>query len=242
MTQLPDHPDRKPRYGTNWEEQLLAGEIGTRKEENREMKVVYLRGLQRLAQHAGLVSSKCELNFISKDQTGSVGIMQAVYITEFSDGSRWVGTADCNSANTGGKFMSYPTAVAESRAEARCLRKALNIGLISSEEIGFVEGGAIEQIAASSGKQIDSQVVKAIESLCDSRGIAVAEVLESTLTKNRNGTVFELGELTVEEGQKAMAWLNEQKPAKAKPVKLSAAEEREARKKELQAQASKENS
>lgn len=229
-----------PRYGTNWEEQLQPAEIGTRKEDNRELRVVYLRGLQRLAQEAGIVRSECKLNFVTKEQTGSVGIMQAVYMVEFSDGTWWVGTADCNSLNTSEKYMKYPTAVAESRAEARCLRKALNIGILSSEEIGFVDGGAaIEQITASSGKQIDSQVVKAIEKLCESRGCTNAEVLEAVLSKDRNRSVFELGELTVEEGQKAMGWLNEQK---VKAVKLTAAQERDARKKELQAQAGKENS
>jgi hypothetical protein len=229
------------RYGTNWEEQFQASEVGVRKEDGKEMRVVYLRGLQRLAQEAGIVRSRCQFNFIPKDQTGSVGIMQAVYEAEFSDGTIWVGTADCNSANTSGKFMAYPTAVAESRAEARCLRKALNIGIMSSEEVGFVDGGAIEQIAASTSKQIDSQVVKAIEKLCESRNATTAEVLEAILSKERNSSVFELGELTVEEGQKAMAWLNDRQPTKAKPTKLSAAEEREARKKELQAQADKDN-
>lgn len=229
----PELPDRKPRYGTNWEEQLQPGEVVTRKEDNREMRVVLLRGLQRLAQHAGLKGSECKFNFISKNETGSVGIMQAVYRAEFLDGSWWVGTADCNPLNTSAKFMQYPTAVAESRAEARCLRKALNIGMLSSEEIGFVDGGAIEQITASSSKQVDSQVVKAIEKLCETRNISTAEVLESILEKERNNTIFELNELTVEEGQKAMAWLNDQKAATPTKKKLTAAEEREARKIEL---------
>jgi hypothetical protein len=221
------------RYGTNWEEQFQSSEVGTRKEDNREMKVVYLRGLQRLAQEAGIVRSECSFKFISQNDTGTIGIMQAVYVAEFSDGTSWTGAADCNSFNTSDKFMRYPTAVAESRAEARCLRKALNIGILSSEEIGFVDGGAIEQIAASSNKQIDSQVVKAIEKLCETRSVTTAEVLESVLSKERNSSIFELSELTVEEGQKAMSWLNEQK---AKTVKLTAAQERDARKKELLSQ------
>lgn len=229
---------KMPRYGTNWEEQLQATDIGTRKEEGREMRVVYLRGLQRLAHDAGIVGSSCHMHFITKEQTGTVGIMQAIYTITFSDGTEWVGAADCNAANTTGKFMAYPTAVAESRAEARCLRKALNIGLLSSEEVGFNDGGAIEQITASAGKQIDTQVVKAIEKLCESRNVTHAEVLEAVLSKDRNSSVFELGELTVDEGQKAMSWLNDQK---AKTVKLTAAQERDARKKELQAQTNKDN-
>ena len=224
---------KTPRYGTNWEEQLQPTEILTRKEDGKELRVVLLRGLQRLAQEAGLIRSECKLSFITKDETGSFGILQAVYMVEFSDGTWWVGAADCNSANTSDKYMKYPTAIAESRAEARCLRKALNIGILSSEEVGFADGGAIEQITASSGKQIDSQVVKAIEKLCETRGLTTAEVLEAVLSKERNSSVFELGELTVDEGQKAMAWLNEQKP---KAVKMTAAQERDARKKELQSQ------
>jgi|SRR5689334_10995253 len=222
----------KTRRETNWEAELQSTEIVERKEGNRTLKVVLLKGLQRLANEAGLLRSDCYFKFITVHETGTVGIMQAVYSTEFADGSKWVGTADCNSKNTSEKFMAYPTAVAESRAEARCLRKALNISILSSEELGSVEG--IEQIEASPGKKIDSQVVKAIEKLCEGRGVAPATVLEEVLSKERNGSVFELTELTVEEGQKAMAWLNDQKPQKKK---ASAAEERDARKKELQAKA-----
>jgi len=221
----------KQRADINWEEKLQPSDLMNRKEDGREIKTVLLRGLQRLAQEAGLKHSECKLEFIGADRTGTIGIMQAVYSIVFEDGSSWVGCADCNAKNTTGKFLAYPTAVAESRAEARALRKALGISLLSSEEIGFVDGGAVTQIEASSGKAIDSQVIKAIEKLVETRCTTVAELLEAILTKDRNGSVFELSELTVEEGQKAMSWLNDLKP---KVKKLSAAEEREARKKELQ--------
>jgi hypothetical protein len=224
---------RKSRYGTNWEAELQASEFGKRNEDGRESKTVYLRGLQRLAQEAGICKSGCDIRFISKQESGSVNVMQAIYTTEFSDGTVWVGTADCSQMNTDPKFIVYPTAVAESRAEARCLRKALGISILSSEEIGFTDG--IQQIEASPTKEIDPQVIKAIEKLCETRNISSAEMLEAVLGKARSGSVFELSELTVDDGQKAMAWLNEQKPAKAK--KLTAAEERDLRKKELQGKA-----
>lgn len=226
--------ESKVRSGINWEEKLFASDIGLRKEDGKEMKVVYLRGLQRLAQEAGLRRSYCKFNFITKADTGTVGIMQAIYELEFEDGSIWTGSADCNQNNTNSKFMAFPTAVAESRAEARALRKALGIGIISSEEVGFADGGAIESIQASSGKRIDSQVVKAIEKLCESRSIPTAQLLEEVLTNDRNSAVFELSELTVDEGQKAMSWLNDQKVSAPAKTKLTAAETRDARKKELQ--------
>lgn len=230
-------PENKPRFGTNWEAELRPNEFGKREEDGRESKTVYLRGLQRLAQEAGLKKSNCEIRFISKQESGSVNVMQAIYTTEFSDGTTWVGAADCSQMNTNVEFLAYPTAVAESRAEARCLRKALGISILSSEEIGLVAG--VEQIEASPTKAIDSQVVKAIEKLCESRSVSVADMLDAVLNKDRNGSVFELNELTVEEGQKAMAWLNDQKPSAPAKKKMTATEEREARKKELQAQAGK---
>lgn len=221
------------RLGINWEEKLQSGETATRKEDGKELKVVLLKGLQRLAQEAGLCKSDCKFQFIppSSERGPSFGIMQCVYYAEFTDGTHWVGAADCNHLNTSGKFAHYPTAVAESRAEARCLRKALNIYMLSSEEVGFVEGAALEQIEASPKKPIDSQVIKAIEKLCETRSITIAILLESVLSEDRNSSIFELSELTVEEGQKSMAWLNDQKPAA--PKKKSAAEERADRKQEL---------
>lgn len=219
------------RYPYDWEKELQPDEIETRKEGQREIKVVLLRTLQRLAQKAGLHKSDVRFNFIPSIDRNDVGIMQAIYTAEFQDGSKWVGAADCNSQNTKGKFLDYPTAVAESRAEARCLRKALNISILSSEEIGFVDGGGIQHMEAAPGKSIDSQVIQAIEELCETRNISHAELLESLLSKERNNKVFQLSDLTVEEGGRAMSWLNNQKPAPAK--KKTAAEERADRKKEL---------
>jgi len=227
---MSETPTTKPRRGTNWEAELKEDETLTRKEDGKERKVVLLRGLQRLAQEAGIKSSYSSFEFIPSQITGKFGILQCIYSVSFDDETSWTGAADCNENNTGGRFLNYPTAVAESRAEARCLRKALNIYMLSSEEVGFTEG--VEQIETSPNKAIDSQVVKAIEKLCETRSISSAELLEAILSKERNSSIFELTELTVDEGQKAMAYLNDQKAVVAKSKK-TAAEERAERKQEL---------
>lgn len=214
------------RYGINWEEKLSPTEVGERPDGDKKLRVVLLAGLQRLAQEAGLRNSYCKFEFI---QAKDFGIMQCIYTADFDDGTSWVGAADCNAKNTTGKFLAYPTAVAESRAEARCLRKALGIRIMSSEEVGFHDGN-ISQIEASPTKKIDGQVVKAIEKLCDSRNISPAELLEQVLDKERASSIYELSELTLEEGNSAMSWLNTQKPKAAKKTK---AEERDERKKQL---------
>lgn len=217
--------ETKTRHGTDWEAELADNEIAERSENGRTIKVVLLSGLQRLAETAGIMASDCQI------VTPSESMVQAIYRVEFTDGTRWVGTADCNKKNTTGTFLAYPTAVAESRAEARCLRKALGIRMLSSEEIGLRESfGSIE---ASPNSKADSQLIVAIQSLCESRGVDQVQVIEAVIKDTeRASTIFELSELTTEEAQNAMAWLNEQKPS---TKKVSTKEKRDARKAELKA-------
>lgn len=212
----------------NWEAKLSPDDVITKTENGRQIKVVLLAGLQRLAREAGIKRSECKFNFITADMTGKEGIMQCVYMAEFDDGSMWVGAADCNSKNTTGIFVNYPTAVAESRAEARCLRKALGIRMLSAEEVGF-QDSMPASMEVSPTKTIDPQVVKAIQSLCDSRKIPPAEVLESILPSKRSSSIYTLDQLNVEEGQAALSWLNSQKPKEIK----SKTDERSDRKKAL---------
>lgn len=215
------------RQDTNWEEKLLPEEIVTKKDGNKEMKVVKLSGLQRCAREAGLCSSDCDLKFI---QAGpSFGIMQAIYKTKFTDGTKWVGTADCNSENTQRPFYYYPTAVAESRAEARCLRKALGISMLSMEEVDMAS--PLEVIP---GKKIDPQVVRGIELLCENKGIELINVVNAIIDdKKRSNLIYDISDFTVEEGHKAYSWLNQQQEKSEKKTKV---DKRNDRKEELRKQ------
>lgn len=222
----------KNLFTTDWEKELHSDETSLRKESGDEVKVVLLAGLQRLARLAGIVEQKVDI------LTPSDTLVQAVFTSSFivddekPEGPyivRFVGTADASSKNTSGKFLSYPTAVAESRAEARSLRKALGIRMLSSEEIGLREGVASLEVIP--GGNVDTQVVVAIEKLCESRNIDPAQVVEEVvLDKARAGSICELSELTAEEAQRALSYLNEQKTSKKK---LTAQEQRDQRKKEL---------
>lgn len=224
----------KDLFVTDWNNELQDGDVVTRKEGGDTLEVVLLAGLQRLARQAGIIRQECVI------QTPAPTMVQAIFTAMFElpKGENevqgqyvtFVGTADCNGNNTKGKFLSYPTAVAESRAEARCLRKALGISILSSEEVGFREGaGALE---ASPNARAAGSMIAAIEKLCDSRGVSPVQVLEEVLDETRAASIFELSELSTAEAQQAMAWLNGQKPAA--PAK-KAASTRSARKAELEA-------
>lgn len=214
----------KPRRGTDWYAELESSEKGVKRDGGDELEVVYLRGLQRLAEEAGIRRSGVVLSYAPGSK---MPIVQAVYTAEFDDGTEWVGAADCNFNNTDGRFRNYPTAVAESRAEARCLRKALGIRVLSSEEVGLNE--SFGELEADPSKPIGDSIVRAIESLCDTRGVQLIQVVEQVVQdQERALKISELKHLTVEEGQAAMAWLN------ALPVKAKGGSKRNARKKELE--------
>lgn len=226
----------KDLFTTNWEQELLPSDIATRKEDGTEMQVVLLAGLQRLARSAGLI--KQDVQILTPSDTMVQAIFRAKFAVEpykltedtlYVSEVEFVGTADCSARNTSGKFLNYPTAVAESRAEARCLRKALGIKMLSAEEVGLRESfGSLE---ASSGGKADSQLVIAIEKLCETRGIDQVRVINEVIKDpERANNTFQLSELTTSEAQHALQWLNELKPTKKT---TSAAEERDARKKEL---------
>lgn len=218
----------KDLFETDWERELQSSDVGVRRDSGKEMQVVYLAALQRLARQAGITKQSLVIT------TPSDTMVQAVFscIFTLSDGSyaEFVGSADCNVKNTSGVFVNYPTAVAESRAEARCLRKALGIRMLSSEEIGMNDN-AFSVFETSTNKKVDPQVIVAIEKLCETRNVSPARVIDEVIhDTKRAGSIFELSELTVDEAQRALAWLNEQRPNKKT---LSAEEQRTARKEEL---------
>lgn len=213
--------DKQSRLGTDWEALLAPDEKGTRKDEGRELAVVLLKGLQRLAQLAGLQRSRVELLHVPSASNGKQGLVQAIYYGEFEDGTQWVGTADCNTQNTSPKFMKFPTAVAESRAESRMLRKALGISTLSSEEVGF-QDDATASMNVTPGQAVASSVVKAMTKLAETKGVDLAQVIEAAVEDGeRARTIFELTSLTAAEGQRAMAWLNGKKQTAAKSATRS---------------------
>lgn len=198
----------KNLFETDWEKEILPEEILTL----QNKPTIPLAALQRLGRMANTIDQHVEL------MTPSPNLVQAIFTTTFKVGNdlvTFVGSADCGPKNADEPFVHYPTAVAESRAEARCLRRALGIKMLSTEEIGFQGGSNALEVTPAS--KIASSVVVAIEKLCETHGISQASALEDALeNKERAAMISELNELTMAEGQAVMSWLNAQKP-KSKP-------------------------
>lgn len=192
------------RKSTDWESKLTDSE-----KMNDDGRVfVYLKGLQRLAEEAGLFKSSCKHQHVP---IGDFGVFQAIYTVEFDDGSIYVGTADCNVHNTGDPFLNYPTAVAESRAESRALRKALNIRLLSVEEIGFDGANVINNVSKLGADQkADQQVLRAIESALAKKGLegSLMDIIRKTLPEDRCLHIVGLNDLTTAEAQAILREVN----------------------------------
>lgn len=195
------------RANTDWEKELKSDEIIENKGGG---KTVPLRALRRLTRLAGLIKSYPVSMGNPTDPKGR-GMIQVIYMTEYSDGAVFGGVADVNFANTNDDFLKFPTAVAESRAEARAHIKALGIQMLATEEIDVSEGyiGA----PTKSNAKIDSQQVTVIETMLEDKKIPAIDLI-SAIIKDRE--CFDIHDFTENEGIAAMQWLNDQKSKTSK--------------------------
>jgi hypothetical protein len=201
------HPVRKLRVETDWKAEFRSEEMVDKGEAGR---CVRLRGLQRCANLCGIIESYPEIQYIERN--GRPGIMQCVYHVRFADGTHFAGAADVNEQNVDAKFAAYPTSVAESRAEARALRKALNItDMLAAEEVGSQEGGSTGQTDPGLTGKIEPQQIAAINAIVEQLKVPLAGVLGEALPAARAKNVFALEDLTSAEGVSILRNLNEKR-------------------------------
>lgn len=183
----------KSRRETDWFAELKDDEI--EKDEKSGKTLVLLKGLRRLAVLAGKVKEKVVFGnaFICKNGY----FAQIGYEIEFDDGSIFCGVGDTNPEN-GDVLWMYPSAVAESRAEARALKKALSLfNVLAKEEIG----SSIDL----EDRRITNEQKIMLEKVAKERDMPHIEIIKNA--SNRKG-VTSLEDLTYEEGQKAAIFVN----------------------------------
>jgi hypothetical protein len=94
---------------------------------------VLYKGLLAMAHAAGLTELHAEFILV---EPGIIALAKAQAV--FADGRRFAEAADATPDNVGDTVQAHFARIALTRAKARCLRDALNIGLCSLEEIGDV--------------------------------------------------------------------------------------------------------
>ncbi len=101
--------------------------------ERQGKRFVLYAGLLEEAHARGLRSIETELLQIPVAENGEVAIARAIVRTE--DG-KFTGIGDASPQNVGRMIAPHIIRMAETRAKARALRDAINVGVASIEELG----------------------------------------------------------------------------------------------------------
>ena len=107
--------------------------------ERQGKKFVLYAGLLDEAHERGLRSIETELLQVPTVENGEIAIVRAVVRTE--DG-KFSGIGDASPENVGRNIVPHIIRMAETRAKARALRDAINVGVAALEELGGDEEAA----------------------------------------------------------------------------------------------------
>jgi hypothetical protein len=113
--------------------------------ERQGKKFVLYAGLLEEAHSRGLRSIETELLQIPDHENGEAAIVRAVVRTE--DG-KFTGIGDASPENVNRTIAPHVIRMAETRAKARALRDAINVGVTAFEELGGEDGAEVVESSA----------------------------------------------------------------------------------------------
>ena len=181
--------------------------------ERQGKRFVLYAGLLEEAHSRGLRSIETELLQVPSAGNGDVAIVRAVVRMEEG---KFSGIGDAGPQNVGRMIAPHLIRMAETRAKARALRDAINVGVTAFEELGGEENGGAERAPAheESPAQAASRQAAAVE---ENRGglpatrkqlnyleALVSDVVEDGITMFEEMVGKPIGELTREE---ASEWI-----------------------------------
>ena len=207
MTELSDAFDPDKDYM----EELTPSE----KWEESGKEYPYLKGLKRLSHRfrgglQGVESRIVKVPSLEHDGTEKSvpDCIAAVTVRLiFKDGTFFEGSADASFKAHKAPFNKHLVATAESKAEARAIRRAFNITQVAKEEMGA------EEEEESNGPITDVQI-EGIKKIAKRKGLSPDDVLG--LIGHTDG---DLKRLTRAEGISALKAVNKHKPKKEKEPK-----------------------
>ena len=121
--------------------------------ERQGKRFVLYAGLLEEAHSRGLRSIETELLQVPKSENGEVAIVRAVVRTE--DG-KFTGIGDASPENVNRTIAPHVIRMAETRAKARALRDAINVGVTAFEELGGEDGAEVIESSVG-GSEDDGQ-------------------------------------------------------------------------------------
>lgn len=180
--------------------------------ERQGKRFVLYAGLLEEAHARGLRSIETELLQVPSPENGELAIARAVVRTE--DG-KYTGIGDASPQNVGRMIAPHIIRMAETRAKARALRDAINVGVASIEELGDdpepsqeprrrTGGGARAEAERSEGGQggavaqgeVPKESLPATRKQLNYLEALIADVVEDGLPKFENMVGKPVSELT----------------------------------------------
>ena len=165
-------------------------------ENDNGKQFVYLKGLQRLARERGILKLE-STPFKAPTELAPIAVVTVGYT--FKDGILYEGSADASPKAHKKPFCYHLTAVAESKAEARCLRRAFGIRQMSFEEVGST--GDIED--NTDKEPITDTQIRGIKHVAGLKKLEISDVL-SMIKKNNLTKVDELNQKEARDALKAL--------------------------------------
>ncbi len=164
-------------------------------------RFVLYAGLLEEAHTRGLRSIETELLQVPKAENGEVAIVKAVVRTEEG---KFSGIGDASPQNVSRAIAPHLIRMAETRAKARALRDAINVGVTALEELG---GDESEEAAAPEHEAMRGQAVRmpreenknglpATRKQLNYLEVLIADVVEDGLEKFEEMVGKQISELT----------------------------------------------
>ena len=178
--------------------------------ERQGKRFVLYAGLLEEAHSRGLRSIETELLQIPSSENGEVAIVRAVVRTE--DG-KFTGIGDASPENVNRTIAPHVIRMAETRAKARALRDAINVGVTAFEELGGEDGAEVvesfegdeEQKAARAQREENRGGLPATKKQLNYLEALISDVVEDGVGRFEEMVGKPVNELTREE---ASEWIS----------------------------------
>lgn len=125
------------KLAPEWQDYVLSQFVSSELEDGKYPNLVGLRRVSQILLGEIVDSLPTQLNTIV-DERNKTGYSVCVYKVVFDNGfgiKSFSAAASASANNTDDEYSVFPEAIAESRAEARAIRKALNLKIVSKDEL-----------------------------------------------------------------------------------------------------------